>query len=149
MTNPESNRPEINNADALNNPKVSIVELSPDDWQVLRDLKLKSLQQEPIAFEDVGEATEKWTNRTEAEWRSIVEGKMTQGREGESVNIFVKDEINENYPGMVSAIIPEGSKIATVQHMYVDNEGYRGKGIGKQLLQELIDRVKTKSGVKK
>ena len=53
---PDSKRPEITDPDVRSKLIVRVVELSPDDWQVLRDLKLKSLQQEPIAFEDVNEA---------------------------------------------------------------------------------------------
>ena len=133
-------------ADSRNQPKVSIVELTPDDWTIFRDLKLGSLDQEPIAFVDVDVVKQKWLERTEAEWRSILSGRMSDGRLGESLNVFAKDQTNDKYMGMVSGIIPEGSKTATVQHMYVDNED-RGKGIGKQLLQALIDRIRARETI--
>ncbi|MEK7648647.1 MAG: GNAT family N-acetyltransferase [Patescibacteria group bacterium] len=129
-------------------PTITITQLAPDDWQVLRGLKLKSLEQEPIAFEDVKQARLKYTDRTETEWRDILSGKMSGGRAGEVFTVFAQDSFTESYVGMVSAIISENSKTATVQHMYVDNEGYRGRGIGRQLLRELIDRI-TAKGIQK
>src|SRR3989344_1910989 len=124
-------------------PPVQIVELSPEEWEKLRDIKLSSLDEEPVAFEDPAEGKAKWTARPEAEWRGILAGKMTQGRAGESVNVFAKAV--EDVVGMVSAIIPEteSEKTATVQHMYVNGD-FRGYGIGRELLQGLIERLKAK-----
>lgn len=147
--NPDSQNPEITDADIRSQATISIVEPSPDDWAALRDLKLKSLEQEPIAFEDVEQGKEKYTARAEEEWREILSGHMSGGRAGEVLNMFAKDESDNKYAGMVSAIIPENSKVATVQHMYVDKEGYRGQGIGKQLLQALIEKIRSKGNVEK
>lgn len=132
-------------------PGISVAEISPDNWQVLRDLKLKSLEQEPIAFEDPEEGRDKYLQRAEAEWREILTGKRSGGKPGQTLTVFAKDEPGGKYIGMVSAVTSarENPEIATVQHMYVDNEGYRGKGIGKQLLQGLIDTVKAKGDIRK
>ncbi len=128
-------------------PPVQIVELLPDAWRLLRDLKLGSLQEEPIAFEDPDEGREKYTTRTESEWRDVLSGKMTKGRRGESVQVFAKD--GENAVGMVSAIIPESpERVATIQHMYVRSE-YRGRHIGRELFEGLLNRLKQRGDLKK
>lgn len=129
-------------------PSIQIAELSPDDWQLLRDLKLKSLEEEMVAFEDPGEGKKKYLQRSEAEWRDILSGKMSGGRPGESLHVFAKS--GEQFVGMVSAIIPESQpeKIATIQHMYVDTN-YRGYGAGKELLRGLIDKLKARENIRK
>jgi len=66
--------------------------------------------------------------------------KMSGGRVGETIMVFAEDR--GRYVGMVSAVIPEGQTKATIQHMYVDREGYRGKGIGKQLLVSLLGELR-------
>lgn len=128
------------------NAEVEIVELTPNDWQELQKLKLRSLDAEPIAFEEPGPAKEKYANREEMEWRDILSGKMSGGRPGESVNVFAK--VGGEISGMVSVIVPDGEKNATVQHMYVDPQ-YRGLHIGRKLFQALIDKLKTRDDIEK
>ncbi len=134
-------------------PPVSAVSLGPDDWKILRDLKLQSLEQEPVAFEDPAEGKEKYLNRSEKEWRDILAGHMSGGRTGASVMVFARDEASEQYIGMVTAILPVGQsaekKTATVQHMYVNNQGYRGKGTGKLLLLTLLDQLRSRGDVQR
>lgn len=137
--------------DHLQMLSIRIGELSPDQWTILRDLKLRSLDQEPIAFADPEEERVKYLQRSEKEWRAILSGKMSGGREGETIMVFAED--NGHYVGMVSAIIPtakhpEAVK-ATIQHMYVDNQGYRGLGVGRQLLSALLEKLKVHENVKK
>lgn len=127
-------------------PPVQIIELSPNDWRLFRDLKIRSLEEEPIAFEDPGEGKEKYRQRTETEWRDILSGKMSGDRAGESVQVFAKSD--QEIVGMVSAIIPESKqeRKTTIQHMYVSGD-FRGQSIGRQLLQGLIERLKRKEGL--
>lgn len=137
--------------DFLQTSAIRIVGLLPDQWAVLRDLKLRSLEQEPIAFAEPEEERAKYLQRSEEEWRAILSGKMSRGREGETIMVFAED--NGRYIGMVSAIIPTGQSIqetkATIQHMYVDSQGYRGLGVGKQLLSVLLEKLKAHGNVKK
>lgn len=137
--------------DLLQTSPIRVVELSPDQWTVLRDLKLRSLDQEPIAFADPEEERTKYVHRSEDEWRAILSGKMSGGREGETVMVFAED--NGHYIGMVSAIIPAGqseeARKATIQHMYVDSQGYRGLGVGKQLLSALLEKLRARGDIKK
>lgn len=116
-----------------NHSEVKIVKLSPDDWYVLRDLKLRSLEQEPIAFEDYEQGKKRYLRRSEEEWRL----RMTEDpRDG--VTLYAQE--GDEYVGMVNALrLDETSAI--VQHMYVDSRGHRGKGIGRQLLTQLIDEI--------
>jgi ribosomal protein S18 acetylase RimI-like enzyme len=112
---------------------IKIVELGADDWWVLRDLKLKSLEQELIAFEDAEEGKQKYLSRSEAEWRENFDRKVT---------VFAQDESTGEYIGMVSAV-PQGDNRAEIQHLYIDSR-FRGVGAGKKMLQTLLDKLKTK-----
>lgn len=121
-----------------------IVQLDPNEWEVLKELKLRALEQEPIAFEDIESAIPKYINRSEAEWRMIIKGEPTDLRPFETTQFFAR--INEwQYIGMVSSIIPNpGQRVATVQQMFVDRD-YRGQGVGKTLLLTLLDALRSKS----
>jgi ribosomal protein S18 acetylase RimI-like enzyme len=127
---------------------IRIVELSPDEWQRLRDLKVSSLEQEPVAFSDPETSIQKYLKRTEDEWRQILSGKMSRGYPGRSLNIFAKDIDTNNLVGMVSAIIldgqRDGSVMATVQHMFVD-KNYRIRKIGSSLLTELLHKLRNRT----
>ncbi len=126
---------------------VQIVQLSPNDWTVLRDLKLKSIDQEPIAFADPGPERNKYVARTEDEWRDILAGKMSNGEPGETVMFFAR--VGNEYVGMVSAIVPaDRSRTATIQHMFVDRT-QRGRHIGRQLLEHLVVELKSKPNLDK
>lgn len=115
-----------------------VVRPSPDQWQTLRDLKIRSLKQEPTAFADPNPEREKYEQRTEDEWRAILSGEMSGGRPGKSIALFTKDE--NDYAGLVIAIIPkQGSRrlVATVQHIFIDKNHCR-KGLGESLLRTLM-----------
>ena len=115
-------------------------QIGPDEWEVLRRLKLESLDQEPIAFEDAAEGREKYLGRSEAEWRERLNPERN-----DRVLLFAKDPSTGEYVGTVSAVIVDG--VATVQHVYVDS-AQRGKGVGKGLLQDLIAQLKAREDVK-
>lgn len=146
----ENVKPNMGDSSGRENLRVKIVELVPDDWQRLRDLKLKSLEEEPIVFEDQEEGRNKYTSRTEAEWRDILEGKMSGGRAGENISVFA--ESGTELIGMVSAIIPEGqspdAKSATIQHMYIDLR-FRGQHIGRKLFGALLEKLKGRGDLRK
>lgn len=152
MKNEGSNIQYLNNPDGQlenNQAKFEIVELTPNDWQKLQDLKLRSLDQEPIAFEDQETGKSRYLTRPEEEWRKILSGKLLD-KEGEYINIFAKAK--NQIVGMVGAVVPEqqdqNDKIATVHHMYVDKT-WRGQAIGKELLQTLIGKLRQQEDVKK
>lgn len=138
---------QLANHDLLHVPQISVVQISPDQWTVLQDLKLRSLNQEPVAFADPEPERAKYAARTEDEWRAILAGEMSGGKAGETVMFFARD--THRYVGMVSAIILKDQTTATIQHMYVDSEGYRGLGVGKQLLTALLGKLKNRGDLKK
>lgn len=127
-----------------NPPKLSqvrIVQLKPDDWKILRDLKLSSLGQEPIAFEDQEEGMARYSARTEDEWRRKLDEEASS-----TISVFAQG--NGSYIGMVSGVIDVRQKKAQVQHMYVDPE-YRGQKLGRLLLEDLIQRLRSRGDIEK
>ena len=124
---------------------VEIIQLAPDDWMVLRDLKLQSLHEEQIAFGNPEQETKRYIERPGGDWRKILLGERLGGKEGERVTVFAK--VRGSYVGMVSSILTtspdSGYKSALLQHMYVAKER-RGQGIGKNLLVDLINKLGAK-----
>ncbi len=125
----------------VNKNNISIVRPNPNQWVLLRDLKIKSIEQDRLAFADPVPEIEKYKKRTEEDWRAIVAGKISGGRPGESIVLLAQD--GQEYIGLVTAIIPRDSQTATVQHTFVD-QFHRQKGIGKVLLTTLIEKLKQK-----
>ena len=121
---------------------VSIVQLQPDSWEILRELKLRSLEQEPIAFEDQSEGMARYSARTEEEWKKKLDEELSS-----TISVFAED--NGKYIGMVNAVINHAEEKALIQHMYVDAKDYRGQGIGRQLLEVLIQKLKDRGDIKK
>ena len=61
--------------DHISASQIQIVHLLPDQWEILGGLKLRSLDQEPIAFADEAEERAKYLARSQEEWREILSGK--------------------------------------------------------------------------
>lgn len=120
---------------------ITIVQLTPDDWRVLRDIKLRSLEAEPVAFEDQEEGLARYRTRTEAGWRDKLDWRTSS-----TISVFACG--GEDFVGMVSAIVYEERKRALVQHMYVDAD-YRGRKIGKQLMEDLIGKLENRGDIEK
>ena len=122
--------------------QIRIVQLGQNDWEILRELKLRSLGQEPIAFEDQETGLKRYSARSEEEWRRKLDEEASS-----TISLFADD--NGRYIGTVNAILELDEKKALVQHMYVDPEGNRGKGIGRKLLTTLIDKLKERVDIEK
>ncbi len=120
---------------------IKIVHLKPDDWATLRELKLRSMEQEPIAFDDQMRAIKQYLLRTEDEWRDkLDEEKFPR------ISVFAED--NGNYIGMVSALLNVRRQRAQIHHLFVDGQGYRGRGIGRRLMTTLINEIKARGNIK-
>ena len=120
---------------------VQIERPTPHQWQDYRDLKLRSLDQESIAFLDVEDGRARWEARSEEEWRKMLSGPNEDG----SDTLVVMAHNGATPIGMVQALIPPTDnphRIALIQHMWVDVENYRGKGYGRQLLMDLLRRLR-------
>lgn len=127
--------------------QISVIRPTSNQWQVLRDLKIRSVIQDPIAFADPIPERTKYEQRTQDEWEAVLTGRMSGGKPGESIVLFAQD--GPDYAGMVTAIIPEQAsekKTVTVQHMFVD-ENHRRRGIGEDLLAALIEQLKQRGDI--
>ncbi|MBI5456846.1 hypothetical protein HY969_03830 [Candidatus Kaiserbacteria bacterium] len=51
-------------------PTIEVLQLSANDWEKLRDIKLQALRDEPLAY---GDTHEKALARSEQEWRGALE----------------------------------------------------------------------------
>lgn len=124
---------------------VEIVQVNPEDWKMYRALKERSVRIEPIAFGDKETELKKYGERVEGEWREILSGKLSGGREGESVHLFAQEVTLIH--GVLDAEIYEAKdnemKTAQFNHFFVEPD-MRGRGIGKKLIREMIERVKAK-----
>ena len=120
---------------------VRIVQLTPEDWEILRKLKLRSLQQEPIAFLDYENGMKTYLERTEDEWRKKLD-------EQASSTVYVFAEEHGEFIGMVNAFIYEKEKEALIQHLYVDPD-HRGQMVGKRLLETLLQKLKDRGDIEK
>ncbi|OGM14260.1 hypothetical protein A2W15_00935 [Candidatus Woesebacteria bacterium RBG_16_41_13] len=120
---------------------VRIVQLTPEDWESLRKLKLRSLQQEPIAFLNYQDGMDTYLERTEYEWRKKLD-------EQASSTVYVFAEENGEFIGMVNALINQKEKEALIQHLYVDPE-HRGQMVGKRLLENLLQKLKDRGNIEK
>ena len=102
---------------------IVIGNLSPDDWEAYRDLRLESLLNDPAAF---GSKHEDAVLLGEADWRQrLIDGSMLFARCGRQV------------VGMVGAL-EEGGQTRIVS-MYV-SPAYRGRGLGRRLMLEILKR---------
>ena len=120
---------------------IRIVQLTPEDWEILRKLKLTSLQLEQIAFLDYQDGMDTYLKRTEYEWRKKLD-------EQASSTVYVFAEENGEFIGMVNAFIYEKEKEALIQHLYVDPD-HRGQMVGKRLLETLLQKLKDRGDIEK
>lgn len=107
--------------------EVHIVRLSPDDWELWRDMRAKGIESDPMSFG----STIKWTReKPEEDWRKeIADGYFYAAmQDGRAV-------------GIASACPEKGIKNRHVVYIYsvfVSSES-RGQGVGKALIQKIID----------
>jgi ribosomal protein S18 acetylase RimI-like enzyme len=118
---------------------MEILKLNPSDWEKYKDLRLEALQKDSAAF---GSSYEESLKKADEEWKKKIENPKSY--------IFVARD-GDNFFGMAAAYQEEGEKvehIAYVWGMYV-RDSYRGKGIGKKLMQAVLDELQANSKIKK
>lgn len=106
--------------------EVNILKLRPEDWERFKEIRLKALQSDPLAF---GSSYEEEVNRTEEVWRqklgsswayaAVVSGKLI---------------------GMVRVVFEQGKHVrhvANVISLFVDPV-YRGKGVGEMIMKKVL-----------
>jgi ribosomal protein S18 acetylase RimI-like enzyme len=123
--------------------QIYIEPINPDDWEKYRDFRLLGLREEPIAFEDPANGEKRITSRGENEWRNILQGKVAGFPDSSRISLWAKEG---NEPaGTLNATISnsrEDGKAAFIQNVYVPKQ-YRGRGISRKLMAEMISKLET------
>ncbi len=105
---------------------IQIRRITPDDWQVYKNIRLEMLDSDPDAFpkqafNDMRDHQGKWVERIK-----------------NGIVIIAFDA--EKPIGMVRGIPALDSRQATIKNMYV-NKDYRGQKIGESLLENVLGNL--------
>ncbi len=119
------------------NSDVKIIHLPISRWREYKELRLEALKKEPQAFganynETVSKPDDVWIERVKA---SEIGDK----------DLMYFAEVNGKLIGMIGAFFNTNEKnqvVSNIWGVYV-NEQFRGKGIGKKLMEQLINRVES------
>jgi len=121
---------------------IQLRRMRPQDWQVWRDVRLRMLEDYPIAFT---ESLEQAVQNTEAQWQEFA-GRAT-GKS--SISILAIDPA-----------AAEGEQAVGTMSCYVEDDGtawlaavwvapaHRGTGLAARLLDEILGWVRTESEAK-
>jgi GNAT superfamily N-acetyltransferase len=101
---------------------------SEDDWEPLRDVRLRALAKAPKAF---GSTLERERDRTEAEWRRWAD----RERSGEGVMFVAQD--GDRFLGLAGAYPEDDADAVHLVSMYVD-PAVRRSGTGRALVEAVI-----------
>jgi ribosomal protein S18 acetylase RimI-like enzyme len=125
------------------NDSVQIVKPNIEEWEAFRDIRLQSLKESPTAFlanfEDESATLEE-------KWKARIEGSL-RGKAG--VTLVAK--MNGKIAGLVGVQFMQHTKTRHIAHIwgtYVAAE-YRGLGIGRKLMDGIIDATKANIEIKK
>lgn len=114
---------------------IVIKSLSPDDWEKFRDIRLEALRTDPLAF---GSSYEGEKNLEESVWQERIEN-----------TLFA---LSENTPvGMIAFSFEKKIKIkhvAYIHGVYVRPE-FRGKEIGKKLIEHVLKVIRQNNAITK
>lgn len=114
--------------------KIKIVSLTISDWQEYKNLRLKALEDDPMAFTT---SFEEAVNKVNDYWIGHL-----KEQDKESITLFAKK--GNRLIGMIAAVFNSKKKtrhIAELVGAYVDPE-FRGHGAGSKLMKGIIDQVK-------
>lgn len=114
--------------------KITIVQLNTEDWQEYKKIRLESLQKEPKAFNSKFEEESAYSD---SYWKEKLVDKAA---------IFAFAKFENQFVGVMHLTYGEqgeDANVAVVHGAYV-NEDFRGLGVGKLLLNFLIN-VATKN----
>ena len=110
---------------------VSIKAVTSEDWQLLKELRLKAIADSPGAF---GDSVEMVSSKSDVYWKNGIA----------SSDVFVAEE-NETWIGMI-VFKQDDDGVWSVKSLWVDPD-YRNQGIGKLLIEEALTSAKNK-GIK-
>jgi GNAT superfamily N-acetyltransferase len=108
---------------------VEVRRTTEDDWEALRDVRLRALAEAPYAF---GSTLARERDRTEAEWRQWAD----RGRSGKGVTFVAVDD--ERFVGLAGGYPEEEHDDAVhLVAMWVDPAARRG-GVGRALIEAVV-----------
>ena len=113
---------------------------SPDRWPEYKAMRLQALKEEPQAFavpykEELDAPDQKWIDR------------LKPSNDPADIRLVVESQ--NQMIGMVSSFRhKEKVDTAVIVNVYISNK-YRGKGLGKKMIQELVGRLREVENVKK
>jgi GNAT superfamily N-acetyltransferase len=108
---------------------VEIRSTTEEDWEAVRDVRLRALGESPSSF---GSSLAREREHSEAEWR-LWSGR---GRTGAGV-LFVADA-GDGFVGLAGGYPEEDPAAVHLVSMWVD-PAHRGRGLGRSLVQAVID----------
>lgn len=114
------------------NSKIEIVQLAPDNWKLLKDMRLKALQTDPLAF---GRTYEEESGLSEEDWKAKLTDPDVEWffskKDGKFVAMagihFLKRKVVEHK--------------AEINGVFVDPE-YRKQGVGEDLMRNLLAKLR-------
>jgi len=116
--------------------QIVIATLLPEEWQKYKEIRLEALKNDPTAFSATYE--EKILN-PDQKW---IDGLKDAEKRECDILLFAKD--GEKVIGMIGAYWnnqPTTGHTANIWGVYV-NRNYRGQGIGKKLMDVIVDEIK-------
>jgi ribosomal protein S18 acetylase RimI-like enzyme len=114
---------------------ITIKKLNEDRWQDFRDLRLEALKSDPIAFSS---SYEEEQLLPEPVWRERIKNVLFAVSDNKPVGMaanFRNNRIKTNH-------------VCEIWGMYVHRE-YRSQGIGKKLLEAVLEEIQNLKGVTK
>lgn len=107
----------------------TFVILSPLDVELYKSIRLEALKEDPQAF---GSSYEKESAFSEEQWKERIENRD---------NCIIVAKEADTSIGMIGYHLKDEGKNAHLWGMFVSKK-YRGKGIGKQLMQQIVEKAK-------
>jgi SAM-dependent methyltransferase/GNAT superfamily N-acetyltransferase len=110
---------------------VRIVRAEREDWERLRELRLRALLDAPEAF---GSTHEREAAQAPEDWRAFAEGWPGTARQA----VFVMEDDGGGWVGLAVGAVPEAdTSLANLYAMWVDPAA-RGEGLGRQLVETVV-----------
>ena len=119
---------------------IKIIELSPEQWQRYREIRLEALREEPQAF---GSAYTDMEQKSPEYWQ----GRLAEAAQGEKSWLLFAQE-GERLIGMIGAFYDETQETARIIAVYV-SKAERGVGVGKALMEGILFKISKKIGIRK
>jgi GNAT superfamily N-acetyltransferase len=119
---------------------IQIIQLSPQEWQRYREIRLEALRAEPQAFGSTYADSEQ---RPAAYWQE----RLADAQRGvDSWLLFAQE--GEHLVGMIGAFYDERREAAIIVSVYV-SQAARGKGVGKALMEAILAEVGKRKDIRK